>query len=78
VTAEGYSASATPAAFAIESAPFTRVVFLVAMAGKPMALAASGVVLATPRGSGWKIALLDPHPHSKSVRANVMKIRFTL
>src|SRR5690348_9522714 len=42
--AEGYTASATPAASAIGSAPGTRVVFLVAIVGNPSCWAASGVL----------------------------------
>ena len=45
----GNTARATPAALAIESAPPMRVVFLVAKAGKPRSVVASGSELLAPR-----------------------------
>ena len=46
--AEGYTASATPAASAIGSAPATRVVFFVATVGNPSCWPALGVLDWTP------------------------------
>ncbi len=48
VPEDGYTASATPAASAVGSPPATRVVFLVATAGKPSFWPAWGVLAWTP------------------------------
>ena len=65
--ADGYTASATPAASATGSAPGTRVVFLVAVTGKPSCFTAFGDAEATPTVTVVDCVLIRslvlPQPH---------------
>ena len=69
----GNTARATPAALAIESAPPMRVVFLVAKAGKPRSVVASGSELLAPRpGRSPALVLVLVRllrPHAATARA---------
>ena len=75
--ADGYTASATPAASATGSAPATRVVFLVASTGKPSFCAARGVFVPIPTGALDEVVLcssLGVPPQPASAKAAIPAI----